>query len=47
MSSGGGIILSWEEAKDKKVKSSDDKYGCGLSHPRARRMFVLSESFSG
>jgi hypothetical protein len=24
-SSGGGIILSWNEAKDKKVKSSDDK----------------------
>ena len=24
-SSGSGIILSWDEAKDKKVKSSDDK----------------------
>jgi hypothetical protein len=25
MGSGDGIILSWDEAKDKKVKSSDDK----------------------
>jgi hypothetical protein len=28
--------------KDKKVKSSDDKYGCGLSHPRARMMYSPS-----